>query len=670
MIQIQKRFFIKCFLLFSCQVSVAKVPTVLPDVIVLDDAPVYGSLDSGVHASGHTVNRLSGELLETFQVDKTEEIVSYLPNVQSNRLDAGIGEDFIVRGFSLGGRLLLDGILDNQSYYLRDPATIESVEIIKGHNSVLYGTGAPGGSVNYITKKPLTTQQNTLSFGIGSFDRKRFVLDSTGPMNQNKSVAYRSIIALRDSNTWKNNVIDKSYNITNSLLWRYKPNSHIITALELSYQANPFDFDNVYANDAPVYDVSYVHPSTTADRRFQRASLDWQHALTTQSKLDLKLNLIKGTREERQIGFFYLVADDAPLVGYYREVDESFDQSTLKLAYNHLYQRSEFTIGYARNETNAYYQNARAINKFGLDIYQPTFDFTLPTSAELTPREGYIKWFEQAIFLQSVSSITDNLEISMGVRKNQFNLDVQRNDVTTGETEQDNLSKSFSIRWHPQKNLEMYASYSDSFLPNSGLSKEGDFFDPQIGVQKELGWLFITDNKRLKLNVALFDITQSNLLIKDPNDPSYKVLAGLKQVTGTEIQAQLKLNNQLSIMVNMGLLDPRVRKSDNGTDGNLFPSVPQETGAVMFEYLVTSSISTNLGLIYQGKRAGDLNNSFFVDAYTRYDFAANWQVTKDTSLNLSVQNIMDIDYVTYATYKDFMRFGNPRTWALSVKKSL
>ena len=185
------------------QITAVNAESILPSVLVSEHAPISSLIDSDVDKSDHTVNVLTSDLLDLFQPNKIEEVVTYLPNVQADRLGAGIGQDFTVRGFNLGGRLLVDGILDNQNYYIRDAATLERVEIIKGHDSVLYGSGSPGGSVNFVTKKPFYQNQHQVSLGVGSYDRKRLVLDSTGPIKQSSKTAYRSILAIQDADTWK-----------------------------------------------------------------------------------------------------------------------------------------------------------------------------------------------------------------------------------------------------------------------------------------------------------------------------------------------------------------------------------------------------------------------------------------------------------------------------------
>ncbi|MEH1836448.1 MAG: TonB-dependent receptor plug domain-containing protein [Nostoc sp.] len=64
----------------------------------------------------------------------------------------------ILRGFSSGNNVLRNGL--NESPHNNnigfETAGIERIEVLKGPASVLYGQAALGGTVNYVTKQPLS----------------------------------------------------------------------------------------------------------------------------------------------------------------------------------------------------------------------------------------------------------------------------------------------------------------------------------------------------------------------------------------------------------------------------------------------------------------------------------------------------------------------------------
>ncbi|MGK0139661.1 MAG: iron complex outermembrane receptor protein [Algoriphagus sp.] len=103
--------------------------------------------------------------------------------------------DYMIRGFrsqqeTING-LRVVGLFGPQ---ILTP-TLERVEVIKGPASAILGNGNPGGTMNRVTKKPLTTEKKAISFTTGSFNVFRSTLDFTGPLNESKTLLYRLNVA-------------------------------------------------------------------------------------------------------------------------------------------------------------------------------------------------------------------------------------------------------------------------------------------------------------------------------------------------------------------------------------------------------------------------------------------------------------------------------------------
>jgi hypothetical protein len=83
-------------------------------------------------------------------------------------------DDITIRGFRVqggeGGVQLLNGLRTTTGFW-KQPLTnyLERVEVIKGPSGVLFGNSSPGGTINRVTKKPLTEKRQSLSFTTGSF---------------------------------------------------------------------------------------------------------------------------------------------------------------------------------------------------------------------------------------------------------------------------------------------------------------------------------------------------------------------------------------------------------------------------------------------------------------------------------------------------------------------
>ncbi|MDT9121463.1 TonB-dependent siderophore receptor, partial [Escherichia coli] len=65
---------------------------------------------------------------------------------------------------------------------LYDMAPYDHVEVLRGASGLLGGTGDPGGIVNLVRKRPLSSYQLKLNTSAGSWDNYRTEVDLTGPL--------------------------------------------------------------------------------------------------------------------------------------------------------------------------------------------------------------------------------------------------------------------------------------------------------------------------------------------------------------------------------------------------------------------------------------------------------------------------------------------------------
>lgn len=95
----------------------------------------------------------------------------------------GYADAFVIRG--LRARLLRDGLPDGPSMlnYARSFADLESLEILKGPGSAIYGNGAPGGVINLVTKQPLPQFHAEGLLAAGGLGLRQVTADVTGPLS-------------------------------------------------------------------------------------------------------------------------------------------------------------------------------------------------------------------------------------------------------------------------------------------------------------------------------------------------------------------------------------------------------------------------------------------------------------------------------------------------------
>lgn len=112
---------------------------------------------------------------------------------------------FFIRGFSQSDdSVYQDGLGTTKVYAFESqfnvsPYSLQSVDVMKGPTSVLYGSNQPEGLVNLVSKRPPSEENNELRFEFGSYDRYQGSLDFGGPLSQNRKWLYRLSGQVRSS---------------------------------------------------------------------------------------------------------------------------------------------------------------------------------------------------------------------------------------------------------------------------------------------------------------------------------------------------------------------------------------------------------------------------------------------------------------------------------------
>lgn len=151
-----------------------------------------------------SVTTVSANMLDMRGIVNIQDAVKFLPNTRM-RTTYGAYQQFEVRGFDYTP-IMIDGVRDERtsitnSAPIADLSSVESIELLKGPASVLYGHSTVGGIVNITRKAPTerTTVNALLSYG--SWENKRAMIDFggkfAGPFN------YRAVVNWSDTEGYR-----------------------------------------------------------------------------------------------------------------------------------------------------------------------------------------------------------------------------------------------------------------------------------------------------------------------------------------------------------------------------------------------------------------------------------------------------------------------------------
>lgn len=140
---------------------------------------------------------VSAEELKDTKMFNLKEALAGTPGVLIDTRSQGYDSRLIIRGAGLKARygvrdimVLLNGVpITDPDSFTRldfiDTQLIESIEVVKGPNSTLWGANAAGGIINITTKSPFRRKGGTIKIGAGDFDTQNYHLSYSNNLDEN-----------------------------------------------------------------------------------------------------------------------------------------------------------------------------------------------------------------------------------------------------------------------------------------------------------------------------------------------------------------------------------------------------------------------------------------------------------------------------------------------------
>lgn len=218
-----------------------------------------------------SISSISKNIFEQRGIDNVNDALKNVTGVKPVVTYGGF-QTFYMRGFG-SPVLMLDGQRDERMNYsssapVPDLTSVESLELLKGPASVMYGHSAVGGILNIVRKAPTETFHTNASISYGTWNSKRATFGSGGRLSE--KLSYRMDVGISDRDGWRDNH-DKRFS------------SYLALNYKLSTK-DKFEFRTGYVNDlygteagipTVLYDVkniagSVVSPKSTIPSTISR----------------------------------------------------------------------------------------------------------------------------------------------------------------------------------------------------------------------------------------------------------------------------------------------------------------------------------------------------------------------------------------------------------------
>ncbi|MEO1049557.1 MAG: TonB-dependent receptor [Bacteroidota bacterium] len=598
-----------------CYSTVAKSQDSLK-VVQLDDVVITGNkTETSIEKSGKTIFKLDRKDIEANRGKDITDLLNEIPGVQidGNFGTPGTNINYRVRGAQSEQTLILiDGIPFNdpsglaQTFDLRmlDLEQVESVEVLKGGLSSLYGTGATAGVINITLKKTETHTakdniKTTLNAEYGSFntftsnanlsgrvDRLNYMISGSYRISDGFSAALDTL----GTESFDDDGI-RSLNFLGRLGYQF--NEQFSVGVLAAYDDIKSDFDRgTFRDNDSELDQTLLKFAISPTYKWDRGSLKGNFSYHTNERV---FNEPQGEPGIRDISEFN---------GNTLQADIIIDQiltDEIKL------------IG-------------------GVNLQRPVWEPEDADSESFTIVDPYV----------SIIHDYKNFNFQLGGRLNNHSL--------YGTNFVWNVNPSYRLDLGSNK-LKILGSYATSFLsPSLNQLFAGDFgflaqdagnpdLDPQESETAEAGFEWIS-NERFQFGAVYFYRKDQDLIDFVFNDDftigTYVNIEGEIEVDGVELNASYAFLPQLTLAghytyTNSLTEDVILRRVPENKFGFTLSAIPIENFLVKLTHLHVGEVPEN--------------NNVTLDAYDLFDLFTSYALNNQLTVSGSINNIFDADYI-------------------------
>lgn len=573
-------------------------------------------------------------------------------------------------------------------------AAVESVEVLKGPASLLYGIMDPGGIVNTISKRPELYQHGSVTLLGSSFANNRSgadgTLDITGPIGDG-GLAYRFIGYGLSEDYWRNFGRHREMLVNPSLAWYGDT-----TTVQLTYEHRefiyPFDRGTAFVKGAPLA----IPATRRLDEPFNNmwGTSDLVQA-SVEQKLDdnWKVTAAYSFNTETYSANQLRITGVNTTTGIETRSNDGTHNSLSNASYGTSYLQGDVWVGGFRNEIlfggEALY---RTIDRRDLirqatasfNFYNPVYGLVVPgTTISASDSEQTDKLGTRGFFAQDTFHLTNWLSVVGGVRWMEYEQLAGKGRpvfVTNTNLSGDKVLPLGGVIVKLNDQLSYYLSYTQSLKPTSTIAAftSGFVVDstiaPEEGTQWETGLKFDV-NKRLSGTLALYDIEKKNVLVLDDlgNGKSGARTSGAARSRGVELDVTGRLTDQWSMIGSYGYTDARLINDPVVGNARLL-NVAMNTASLYLVYDFGAALPGRLrlgaGAHYVGDRPGDSANTFFMPGYTVADVFATYDTKIDNlpvTYQFNIKNLFDKVYYTSTTGNALnVAIGDARRFSLSA----
>jgi catecholate siderophore receptor len=670
------------------------------DIVVVGQREEYGVKSTSTATKTNTdikdipqaLTVISESQIKDQQLRSIADVIYFVPGAtpgtgESNR------DTVVLRGNSSTADFFINGIRDDVQYF-RDFYNVDRIEVLKGPNAMIFGRGGGGGIVNRVTKRSSLGEYRQLTSSLDSYGGVRFTGDFDQPLGEGIGLRVNGMYENGDS--FRHHVDLKRYGINPTVGIQAGPDTRIDLSYEYFHDRRTADrgvpsdardglpalgdpnepidgFDKVFFGDP---DDSFAKADV------HLASFAVEHQLA--EGLTIRNRTLYGHYDK----FYQNIYPSAAVTGttvtlgaYNSRNDRQNLISQTDLIWENRLGGIDQTLLFGFELGHQSSRNFRQTGAFApganiAPLTDPTVDRDVTFSNLASDANNKTKATIAAIYVQDQIRISPMFEVVAGLRFDSFKLKVDdladQWGPATEFTRKDELwSPRLGLIFKPAANLSLYASYSRSYLPQSGdqfggLTATTEALKPERFDNYEIGakWEPITG---LLATAAIYRLDRTNTRAIDP-ETLQTVLTGAQRSKGIELGLERSISDRWQVSAGYAWQKAEITETTTAAPaGRNVPMVPRHSFSAWTRYDFTKQIGAGLGVIARSKSYASISNLVRLPAYARVDAAAFYQITDNIEAQLNLENLFGADYFPNTNGDNNIAPGAPRNIKATVR---
>lgn len=630
-----------------------------------------------------SVTVVTQELIEDANLRSIADIIRLTPGATIGQGE-GHRDQITIRGVNSTADFYLDGLRDDVQYY-RPLYNLARVEVLKGANALAFGRGGGGGVVNRVTKVPGQDAFATFEAGVDTFGA--YALQGDGNIELSETLSARLNGLYEDGRNHRDVFEFERYAANPSIAWRPDADTILVASYEYLKDFRVVDRGVPSLDGRPIRglrDTFFgVEGLNEANLDAHVARLRGEHEVSEALSVSGQFfygDYDKSYRNAFPAGPLSADPDEAaaalPVEAYFDPTERRnlFGQvnATWKTAtgpVRHLFlggleagdqrTRNQRINGFFDSGVPTTSSGRRTVIPFVDPIAFPEISFRAGEGNRSVETDAQLF----SVYVQDQAELGP-VQLTVGVRYDRFDLEVEDRLASAVFTRIDDLvSPRAGLVVKPIEPLSFYASFSRSFLPQSGeqflsLDLTSEALRPERFDNYEIGakWDVLP---RLAFTAALFQLERTNTRAPS-GEAGVVVLTGEQRSRGLELGLSGEVSDRWSVFAGYTLQDAEITSDTAAAPaGRDVAQVPRHIVSLWSRYDFTKRFGAAFGLQHQGDSFAAISNATVLPSFTRLDAALFFALTERLEAQVNLENLTNGEYFPTAHTDNNITTGAP-----------